>query len=207
MLGRAGTVMLRASLIKILVRSGDMVLGTHTAKARHEESMLLLSELVTNVVHHVRPSTTFTIELILFQLKLRVSQRARQLADARRARPEPGRRPRPVAGHRDGRPLGQRETRHRQTGLVRAQPMTPPAAAVRYPGPGPDNITSGSALDALLLLHPGPTSPAAELKALRQGDHALSEALDRPPLPHSVGRHGRRRPGLTSRSHLPEASR
>jgi hypothetical protein len=46
--------------------------------------------------------------------------------------------------------------------------MTPPAAAVRYPGPGPDNITSGSALDALLLLHPGPTSPAAELKALRQ---------------------------------------
>jgi two-component sensor histidine kinase len=35
--------------------------------------MLLLSELVTNVVRHVRPTTTFTIELILSQLKLRVS--------------------------------------------------------------------------------------------------------------------------------------
>jgi hypothetical protein len=35
--------------------------------------MLLLSELVTNVVRHMRPTTTFTIELILSQLKLRVS--------------------------------------------------------------------------------------------------------------------------------------
>ena len=50
------------------------LLAAWSAKARHEESMLLLSELVaTNVVRHVRPTTTFTIELILSQLKLRVS--------------------------------------------------------------------------------------------------------------------------------------
>jgi anti-sigma regulatory factor (Ser/Thr protein kinase) len=49
------------------------LLAAWSAKARHEESMLLLSELVTNVVRHVRPSTTFTIELILSQLKLRMS--------------------------------------------------------------------------------------------------------------------------------------
>ena len=49
------------------------LLTAWSAKARHEESMLLLSELVTNVVRHVRPTTTFTIELILSQLKLRVS--------------------------------------------------------------------------------------------------------------------------------------
>ena len=183
------------------------LLAAWSAKARHEESMLLLSELVTNVVRHVRPTTTFTIELILSQLRLRVS-----VLDSS---PTP-----PVV--RDRSPAGGHglwlvtamadrwgSARHGtgKTGVVRAQPMTPPAAAVRYPGPGPDNITSGSALDALLLLHPWPTSAAAELKALRQGDHALSEALHRPPLPHSVGRHGRRRPGLTSRSHLPEASR
>jgi hypothetical protein len=44
-----------------------------SVKARHEEPLLLLSALVTNVVRHVRPTTTFTIELILSQLKLRVS--------------------------------------------------------------------------------------------------------------------------------------
>ena len=182
------------------------LLAAWSAKARHEESMLLLSELVTNVVRHVRPTTTFTIELILSQLKLRVS-----VLDS--SPTPPGVRDRsPAGGHGLWLVTAMADRwgsarRHRQTGVVRAQPMTPPAAAVRYPGPGPDNITSGSALDALLLLHPGPTSPAAELKALRQGDHALSEALHRPPLPHSVGRHGRRRPGLTSRSHLPEASR
>src|SRR4051794_35029282 len=49
------------------------LLAAWSAKARHEESMLLLSELVTNVVRHVRPTTTFTIELILSQLIVRVS--------------------------------------------------------------------------------------------------------------------------------------
>ncbi|MDT7554271.1 MAG: hypothetical protein QOH17_3300 [Pseudonocardiales bacterium] len=49
------------------------VLGAWAADARREESVLLLSELVTNVVRHVSPTTTFTIELILSKLKLRVS--------------------------------------------------------------------------------------------------------------------------------------
>ena len=49
------------------------LLAAWSAKARHEESMLLLSELVTNVVRHVTPATTFTIELILSTLKLRVA--------------------------------------------------------------------------------------------------------------------------------------
>jgi anti-sigma regulatory factor (Ser/Thr protein kinase) len=48
------------------------LLTAWSAKGRHDESMLLLSELVTNVVRHVRPITTFTIELDLSPLKLRV---------------------------------------------------------------------------------------------------------------------------------------
>ena len=49
------------------------LLQAWSAKKRHEESMLLLSELVTNVVRHVAPATTFTIELILSALELRVA--------------------------------------------------------------------------------------------------------------------------------------
>ena len=49
------------------------LLQAWSAQTRHEESMLLLSELVTNVVRHVAPATTFTIELILSALKLRVA--------------------------------------------------------------------------------------------------------------------------------------
>jgi anti-sigma regulatory factor (Ser/Thr protein kinase) len=77
------------------------LLAAWSAKARHEESMLLLSELVTNVVRHVRPTTTFTIELILSQLKLRVSVLDSSPTPPVVRDPEPGRRPRPVAGHRD----------------------------------------------------------------------------------------------------------
>lgn len=49
------------------------LLGAWSADARREESVLLLSELVTNVVRHVSPTTTFTVELVLSRLKLRVS--------------------------------------------------------------------------------------------------------------------------------------
>jgi anti-sigma regulatory factor (Ser/Thr protein kinase) len=49
------------------------LLAAWSAEGRREESVLLLSELVTNVVRHVSPTTTFTIELILSRLKLRVS--------------------------------------------------------------------------------------------------------------------------------------
>ena len=49
------------------------LLTAWSATGRHDESMLLLSELVTNVVRHVRPTTTFTIELDLSPLKLRVA--------------------------------------------------------------------------------------------------------------------------------------
>ena len=49
------------------------LLAAWSADSRREESVLLLSELVTNVVRHVSPTTTFTIELILSGLKLRVS--------------------------------------------------------------------------------------------------------------------------------------
>ncbi len=49
------------------------LLAAWSADTRREESVLLLSELVTNVVRHVSPTTTFTIELILSKLKLRVS--------------------------------------------------------------------------------------------------------------------------------------
>ena len=48
------------------------LLHAWSAQTRHEDSILLLSELVTNVVRHVAPATTFTIELILSTLKLRV---------------------------------------------------------------------------------------------------------------------------------------
>lgn len=51
----------------------EELLGAWSADARREESVLLLSELVTNVVRHVQPTTTFTIELVLSRLKLRVS--------------------------------------------------------------------------------------------------------------------------------------
>ena len=75
------TAVLRAR-IDLPTTTGSVPLARHlvahllaawSAKARHEESMLLLSELVTNVVRHVQPTTTFTIELILSQLKLRVT--------------------------------------------------------------------------------------------------------------------------------------
>jgi hypothetical protein len=49
------------------------LLAAWSAEGRRDESILLLSELVTNVVRHVKPTTTFTIELILSRLKLRVS--------------------------------------------------------------------------------------------------------------------------------------
>jgi anti-sigma regulatory factor (Ser/Thr protein kinase) len=51
----------------------SQLLAAWSADARREESVLLLSELVTNVVRHVRPTTTFTIEVNLSKLKLRVS--------------------------------------------------------------------------------------------------------------------------------------
>src|SRR4029079_10329502 len=51
-------------------------------------------------------------------------------------------------------------------------------------------------------LFPGLRRPPQSWRQLRPRDHALSEALHRPPLPPSDGRHGRRRPGPSSRSHL-----
>jgi anti-sigma regulatory factor (Ser/Thr protein kinase) len=75
------TAVLRAR-IDLPTASGSVPLARHlvgqllaawSAEGRREESVLLLSELVTNVVRHVSPTTTFTIELILSRLKLRVS--------------------------------------------------------------------------------------------------------------------------------------
>lgn len=77
----AAVAVLRAR-IDLPTTSGSVPLARHlvsqllaawSADARREESVLLLSELVTNVVRHVRPTTTFTIEVDLSQLKLRVS--------------------------------------------------------------------------------------------------------------------------------------
>ena len=62
-----------ASSVPVARRLVAQLLRAWSAETRHEESMLLLSELVTNVVRHVRPATTFTIELILSALELRVA--------------------------------------------------------------------------------------------------------------------------------------
>ena len=62
-----------AGSVPLARRVVAQLLQAWSAKRRHEESMLLLSELVTNVVRHVAPATTFTIELILSALKLRVA--------------------------------------------------------------------------------------------------------------------------------------
>ena len=62
-----------ASSVPVARRLVAQLLQAWSAQNRHEESMLLLSELVTNVVRHVTPATTFTIELILSALKLRVA--------------------------------------------------------------------------------------------------------------------------------------
>jgi anti-sigma regulatory factor (Ser/Thr protein kinase) len=69
------------------------LLAAWSVEARYEESMLLLSELVTNVVRHVTPATTFTIELILSALKLRVA-----VVDGSQAPPVLGARG-PAGGH------------------------------------------------------------------------------------------------------------
>ena len=62
-----------AGSVPVARRLVAQLLQAWSAQTRHEESMLLLSELVTNVVRHVTPATTFTIELILSALKLRVA--------------------------------------------------------------------------------------------------------------------------------------
>jgi anti-sigma regulatory factor (Ser/Thr protein kinase) len=62
-----------ARSVPVARRLVAQLLAAWSAEARYEESMLLLSELVTNVVRHVTPATTFTIELILSTLKLRVA--------------------------------------------------------------------------------------------------------------------------------------
>ena len=62
-----------AGSVPVARRLVAQVLQAWSAQTRHEESILLLSELVTNVVRHVAPATTFTIELILSALKLRVA--------------------------------------------------------------------------------------------------------------------------------------
>ena len=59
--------------VPVARRLVTQLLQAWSAETRHEESMLLLSELVTNVVRHVAPATTFTIELILSALQLRVA--------------------------------------------------------------------------------------------------------------------------------------
>ena len=62
-----------AGSVPVARRVVAQLLQAWSAQTRHEESILLLSELVTNVVRHVAPATTFTIELILSALKLRVA--------------------------------------------------------------------------------------------------------------------------------------
>jgi hypothetical protein len=62
-----------AGSVPVARRLVAQLLQAWSAETRHEESMLLLSELVTDVVRHVAPATTFTIELILSALKLRVA--------------------------------------------------------------------------------------------------------------------------------------
>jgi anti-sigma regulatory factor (Ser/Thr protein kinase) len=62
-----------AGSVPVARRLVAQLLVAWSAETRHEESMLLISELVTNVVRHVRPATTVTIELILSALKLRVA--------------------------------------------------------------------------------------------------------------------------------------
>ena len=62
-----------AGSVPVARRLVAQLLAAWSAEARYEESTLLLSELVTNVVRHVTPATTFTVELILSALKLRVA--------------------------------------------------------------------------------------------------------------------------------------